>query len=745
MDTNPVDSPRRRRLLAGLGTGVLAYGAGVGATAAQSGEFDEISATLDNVGVSAWEVTDTSDNEFAETGVENPELTFRVGSRYTIQNNGGSTHPLEFRDADGDPLLSQSAQGSFEGDSSTNWVDNGGSVAFTVTGELASELSSYICTVHSSMEGSIRTIDQTGTDGPADVTMSDQSSDGVTVTVDSARLSEGGFVTIHDSSLTNGETLESVRGTSDYLEAGSVQDLDVELDDPLTSGDTLIPMAHRDTNENETYDFVTSGGNADGPYLFDGNAVTDNADVQINTAAAVKMDNQTSDGSSVTVDFARLDDGGFVTIHDDTLLDGDALGSVRGTSDYLDSGTHEDVTVSLDDPVSGESTLIAMPHRDTNGNQTYDFVSSEAGADGPYTDDSGAITNAASVQVVDASVTFPRQATASPTFTQDEATSPGVVVNVSSNTESAVVVTYESNGDLVIAGLGVFGADALDGENPVTVAVEDAGGFPGDHTAHVIPTSALSGQYAPGDTVSMETANAVVDNDTTTVHQATLTFEDQTADSPIESGDTVATVDSSLTGDVTYTVDVHVTDDEGGLVAAEWIGSTNVLTGDNEGSEIVAERTPSDGEFNELPFSGTDTFIAMIHLATDASAGDAATPGTGPVVPNVDAEAGAVPGGVTATAELTAESGGMDNGDDDGGDDGEMDNGGDDGSMDGGDDGGDGGDGGGSDDGSSDDGGPGFGPIAGVAGLGGLATYAYRKLNLDSEPPTPEDDNLDDE
>ena len=740
MSQDPVDSPRRRRLLAGLGTGVVAYGAGVSATAAQNGELDEISATLNNVGVSAWEVTEASDNEFAETGIENPELTFRVGSRYTIQNDGWSSHPLEFRDGDGNPLLSQSGQGSYEGNSETNWVDNETSVSFTVTSELAAELSSYICTVHFSMEGTIRTIDQTGIEGPADVTMSDQSTDGTSVVVDSARLDESGFVTIHDSSLTNGATLESVRGTSEYLEVGSVQDLEVELDDPLTSGDTLIAMAHRDTNDNETYEFVSSGGNADGPYTFDGSAVTDNADVQINTSAAVKLDDQTSDGSSVTVDFARLDDGGFVTIHDSTLLDGDALGSVRGTSQYFGSGTREEFTVSLDEAVSGESTLIAMPHRDTNGNETYDFVSSGGNADGPYTDDSGPITDAGSVQVLDASVTFPRQATASPTFTQDDVTSPGVSVTVSSNVESAVVVTYEDGENLVIAGLGVFGADALDGESPVTIAVEDAGGFPGEHTAHVIPTGELSGQYAPGDTVSMETAGAVVDNDTAVVHQATLTFENQTADDPVESGDTVATVDSSLTGDVTYTVDVHVTDDEGGLVAAEWIGSTNVLSGENEGSEIIAERTPSDGEFNELPFSGTDTFVAMIHLATDASAGDAATPGTGPVVPNIDGESGAVPGGITASAELTAESD-MDNGDDDG-----MDDGGDDGSMDdGGDDGMDGGDGGDGGDGSADDGGPGFGLIAGVAGLGGLATYAYRKLNLDSEPATPEDDNLDED
>jgi plastocyanin len=207
MTDHSVDSPRRRNLLVTVSTGVIAYGAGTSPTAAQSNEIEAVEATLNNVGLSAWKVTETTDNELAETGVDNPELSLRVGARYTFQNDGWSTHPLAFLDSDGDPLLSQGEQGSFEGDSSTDWVDNDTSVSFTVTSELADELDSYICTIHSSMEGPIRTVQQSSTDDPADVTMSDQSTDGTSVTVDSARLNEGGFVTIHDSSLNKGETI----------------------------------------------------------------------------------------------------------------------------------------------------------------------------------------------------------------------------------------------------------------------------------------------------------------------------------------------------------------------------------------------------------------------------------------------------------------------------------------------------------------------------------------------------------
>ena len=113
--------------------------------------------TLDNVGASAWEVTDDESGEVAPTGEENPTLTLSVGTRYVVENAGWSSHPLAFRAADDSPLLSQSADGSFEADGDVNWVDDDEQVAFTVTEGLAAELDYYICTVHGSMQGGVET------------------------------------------------------------------------------------------------------------------------------------------------------------------------------------------------------------------------------------------------------------------------------------------------------------------------------------------------------------------------------------------------------------------------------------------------------------------------------------------------------------------------------------------------------------------------------------------------------------
>ncbi len=255
----------------------------------------------------------------------------------------------------------------------------------------------------------------------AEVEQGTVESDGNTVTVDRVDLPEGGFVTIHDASLFAGETFGSVVGTSDYLEAGHHHDVEVTLDEPLTESQTVVPMAHRDTNGNEEYDFVTSDGADDGPFVFDGGAVVDTGRASV--LAQVTFTGAEDVDDTVTVDSATLHDGGFVTLHDSTLLDGAVLDSVRGTSDYLGPGTHEGVEVEVDEVPGGEDTFVAMPHRDTNDNQEYDFLSSEGSADAPYLVDGSANVAPATVAVeATASASISDQSSDGSTVTVDEAT-----------------------------------------------------------------------------------------------------------------------------------------------------------------------------------------------------------------------------------------------------------------------------------------------------------------------------------
>jgi hypothetical protein len=114
--------------------------------------------TMDNVGRTAYEVSSVSGtNVSAETGINNPEITFTAtGTRYRIENNGHPNHPLEFQDENGTILLSQDDSGSFDDDDAVNWVNNGDSIEFTLTSQLSTQIATYRCTVHSnSMVGDI--------------------------------------------------------------------------------------------------------------------------------------------------------------------------------------------------------------------------------------------------------------------------------------------------------------------------------------------------------------------------------------------------------------------------------------------------------------------------------------------------------------------------------------------------------------------------------------------------------------
>ena len=290
----------------------------------------------------------------------------------------------------------------------------------------------------------------------ANVSFENQTSNGSTVVVDAANSSDGTFVAIHDASLLEGNVIGSVIGVSEYLEQGEHENVSVELFDvsgadfaesELTENQTLIAMPHLDTNDNGTYDFVATDGAEDGPYVNEtGQPVVDDAFVTVEAmednvtnetnvtdnvtdnetnvtdnetnvtdneteaaaTASVEFNDQTTSGEVVGVASANLSEGGFVVIHDATLLDGDVFGSVIGASEYLEPGEHDSVSVQLYDvpgletdqtSLEEDQTLVAMAHFDTNDNETYDFLTTGGEEDGAYVGDSGPVIDDAEVTV----------------------------------------------------------------------------------------------------------------------------------------------------------------------------------------------------------------------------------------------------------------------------------------------------------------------------------------------------------
>jgi hypothetical protein len=151
--------------------------------------------------------------------------------------------------------------------------------------------------------------------------------------------------------------------------------------------------------------WVSTGDGAEDDGAEDGNE-TETPDEPETGAptASVSFANQTSDGTTVTVESVTMAEGGFVAIHN-------ASGPVIGVSEFLSAGTHEDVEVTLFDvpdqnvaegmALEESGTLIAMAHLDTDGDRVYDFVASNGSEDGPYTANDSAVVDSAFVTVED--------------------------------------------------------------------------------------------------------------------------------------------------------------------------------------------------------------------------------------------------------------------------------------------------------------------------------------------------------
>jgi hypothetical protein len=122
----------------------------------------EATITLNNSGASAYvAVSVEGSGATATINAENPEITLTTGGRYTIINNAGaSSHPLDFRDANGNKLFGQSRdEGSLVNNTDINVVKNNNTISFTLTDELAERLSEYICFFHPGMNGTFRIVE----------------------------------------------------------------------------------------------------------------------------------------------------------------------------------------------------------------------------------------------------------------------------------------------------------------------------------------------------------------------------------------------------------------------------------------------------------------------------------------------------------------------------------------------------------------------------------------------------------
>jgi PGF-CTERM protein len=430
----------------------------------------------------------------------------------------------------------------------------------------------------------------------ATVSMSDQPTDGASVVVDRVELSQGGFVTVHDATVTEGAVFESIRGTSDYLAPGVHENVRVTLDVPVGENATLVPMAHMDTDGDQNYTFPESDGEADGPYTANGSAVVDTAAVTPSDTASVAFSEQVTGGHAVVVDSTFLPEGGFVTVHDATVTEGAVFESIRGTSEYLAPGLHRNVVVTLDAPVNNSTTLVPMAHMDTDGDQNYTFPESDGEADGPYTADGSAVVAPANV-TVSASVEMAAQASDGHSVVVDRVDlSEGGFVTV----HDASLFAGEVEGSIL--GTSDYLAPGVHENVTVTFAEPIRASQTLVPMAHMDTDGDQNYTFPEADGPYTANGSAVVDTTRVSVN-AVVTASDQTTD-----GETV-TIDSVTLHDGGF-VTVHDATVTEGAVFESVRGTSDYLApGTHENVTVELD----------APLNETTTIVPMAHMDTNGN------------------------------------------------------------------------------------------------------------------------------
>lgn len=152
-------------------------------------------------------------------------------------------------------------------------------------------------------------------------------------------------------------------------------------------------------------------------------------------SADVVLRDQPTDGRIVVAESVRLPDGGYVGIHW-TLSSGSDDGfSILGTSEYLEAGEHEIVAIEMFDlegvdfevgHLLDDDYLLAVPHRETTGNEVNEFAATSGEEDVPYTEDGAPIADMGYATVIEdeavANVSFRNQRAEGATVTVDTVT-----------------------------------------------------------------------------------------------------------------------------------------------------------------------------------------------------------------------------------------------------------------------------------------------------------------------------------
>lgn len=207
--------------------------------------------------------------------------------------------------------------------------------------------------------------------------------------------------------------------------------------------------------------------------------------VEEDPEAAITFEDQERDGTSVTITNVTLSDGGFVVV-----TDGES--SPIAVSDYLESGSHENVTIEVDEDADGElvGQLTATVHQDTTDDEAFAYEESDGEEDRPYLEDGFPVSDTATV-------TTPEEEGVTDSFVVESMDAPStattnetieVVAEIRNPTdlETQQSVAFRLDGEVIEQQLLDLGPEET---REVTFEIDTRGTNPGDRTIGVYTNS----------------------------------------------------------------------------------------------------------------------------------------------------------------------------------------------------------------------------------------------------------------
>ncbi|MUV89833.1 hypothetical protein GJ629_07945 [Halapricum sp. CBA1109] len=374
-----------------------------------------------------------------------------------------------------------------------HWALNPGEteqIEFEINDSVANDT---VLSIQTMTDGAVTTTESDDSDGTSSVQFDDQVTSGVGVTVQNATSPEAPYyIAVWSVNDTTGEP-DTILGAREISES-SVSDVPVLFDEDLTEDQTLVAAVHPSDNGTPVTDEILASDTA--------NVTVESAEEPTEptepTEPSVTFEDQSSDGSSVSVANVSNDETPYYTavwtINETTGEPEALLGATE--SNETDAS---DVSVTFEEPITENQTLVAAVHPSDNGT--------------PVTDEILA-SDTANVTVESAEEpTEPTEPT-EPSVTFEDQSTEGSSVSVAnvSNGETpyftAVWTINESSGEPAV----LLGAIELNETDASAVSVTFDQTITGDQTLVAAVHPSENGTPVTDEILASDTANVTVES-----------------------------------------------------------------------------------------------------------------------------------------------------------------------------------------------------------------------------------------